>query len=522
MESFVGLGSLDYVVLVAYLALVIGIGLYFSRGAENTEAYLLGGRRIAWWAVGLSYMVSVTSTLSFVSVPGEAYKEGVTLALATLIVPVAAVVTFVIFVRFFFKVLAFTPFTYLERRFDGRVRSVTAAMFSLTRLVYISLVLYSCSKVFEGTAGWNVGWTILLIGVIGIFYTVLGGIRAVVWTDVAQFVIMAGGLLLISIWIIAGVPGGLAGIFEHAVANDHFIRAQGRNFLSFSPYVRVTLWLIILGVFSESLFFHSSDQISLQRLLSTSGYGQAKRALYTRLCADIPMMLWLWFVGLGIWVFYQHQPMAARPDAPDHALLRFIATELPRPVPGLIVAALMAAVMSTLDSGMNSLATVFTKDFFARFRRRKPTEAEQVRFSKWMTVATGVIAILVALAISGISEASETSVLETSWLWMGLNSVIPAAFLLAVFSRRATARHVLISLAVGALWTAALIFWFLQAKNSGRETISPFYIGGSALVLTVAVGVVLSRFARRRPDAELEDLTLWTLRKARSSEEPVP
>ena len=167
----------------------------------------------------------------FVAVPGEAYKSGVTLALALFIAPLAALATFFIFVRFFFKVLIFTPFSYLERRFDGRVRMLAAAMFCLTRLLYISLVLYSSSKVFQGTAGWNLSATILLIGAIGILYTVMGGIRAVVWTDVAQFLMMMGGLLLISIWIIRGVPDGFTGIFRFAQDNDHFVRSQGGDFL---------------------------------------------------------------------------------------------------------------------------------------------------------------------------------------------------------------------------------------------------------------------------------------------------
>ena len=512
-ETFVGLTALDYAVLLAYLVVVIAIGLCFSRGTRDTEDYLLGGRRIAWWAVGISYVVSVTSTLSFVAVPGEAYKDGVTLALATFISPVAAVLTFLIFVRFFFKTLIFTPFAYLERRFDVRVRSVAAAMFCLTRLIYIALVLYSSSKVFQGTAGWNLTGTILLIGVIGIVYTVMGGIRAVVWTDFAQFLMMMGGLLLISIWIIRGVPDGISGIFSFARDNDHFIRSQGDKFFSFSPYVRLTMWLVIAGPISEMLFYHSSDQITLQRLLSTSGYDQAKRALYTQICASMPMMLWLWFIGLGIWVFYQHQPVEVRPTSPDQALLQFIASELPRPVPGLIIASLMAAVMSTLDSGINSLATVITKDFFARIRRTEVSDVVQLQFSRWMTVLTGVVAVAVALIISSISEAAEDTVLETSYLWMALNSVIPAAFLLAVFSRRASGRHALIALGCGATWTVAMISLYMFAMYTGRETFSVFYIGASAMVLTIVVGFVSSSFAQRRPDSELADLTLWTLKK---------
>jgi len=137
----------------------------------------------------------------------------------------------------------------------------------------------------------------------------------------------------------------------------------------------------------------------------------------------------------------------------------------------------------------------------------------QLQFSRWMTVLTGVVAVAVALIISSISEAAEDTVLESSYLWMALNSVIPAAFLLAVLSRRATGRHAMIALGCGATWTVVLISVYLFALYQGRETISVFYIGASVMVLTIFVDFASSRFAPRRPDSELDDLTLWTLKK---------
>ena len=137
----------------------------------------------------------------------------------------------------------------------------------------------------------------------------------------------------------------------------------------------------------------------------------------------------------------------------------------------------------------------------------------QLQFSRWMTVLTDVVAVAVALIISSISEAAEDTVLESNYLWMALNSVIPAAFLLAVLSRCATGRHAMIALGCGATWTVVLISVYLFALYQGRETISVFYIGASVMVLTIFVDFASSRFAPRRPDSELADLTLWTLKK---------
>ena len=575
----------DYVVLVLYLLIVVAVGVWFSRGDRDTEAYLLGGRRIPWAAVALSYFVSVTSTLSMVGIPGEAYTYGVAMGLKTFITPFAVLTCFFIFIRFFFYSRIFTPFTYLEHRFDGRVRALAAGIFAVTRLTYIALVLYSCAKVFEGAAQWPVWLSIVLIGLVGTIYTVLGGIRAVVWTDVIQFVIMAVGLLLIVIKVIATVPGGAGGIVEYAIDRDHFLRKpealvfsikadlgdelnngviaehlrkefeakeirlskgaavqmskagirwsitdegetyavvkedndlkvfREARFWSFSVFERVTLWLVILSAFAGALFNNTGDQLAVQRLLTTSGYKQARRAMITQVIVDVPMMLSMWFVGLAVWVFYQHQAAEARPKDADLAMMNFVTAELPQPLPGLIVAALLAAVMSTLDSGINSLATVFTKDFYLRFFRKLATELEQVRIARWMTVATGLFAIAVAMLISHVSETIRDKVLEVTAVWMASQSVLPAAFILAAFSRRATARHVLIALVIGEIVVVGMMIWYLTAKFSGQETMSPFYVGGAGIVVPTVVGFVLSRFAPRQPNDALRNMTFWTLKK---------
>ena len=511
-----GLDRIDYVVLFVYLAIIVVIGLYFSRGKGDTETYLLGGRRVTWWAVGLSYVVSVTSTLSVVGVPEEAYKEGVTLALGIFLVPFTAVASFFIFVRFYFKVLTFTPFSYLERRFDVRVRAIAAGLFCIVRLTYIALVLYSSSKVLKGTANWNIETTIILIGAVGIGYTVLGGIRAVIWTDVIQFAIMAGGIAYIAVTVVKAVPDGTAGIFQFAIENDHFIR-KPEHLWSFSPFIRVTIWLAIMQSVNESLFFHSSDQISLQRMLSTSGYDQAKKALYTRVIVDLPMMLSLYFIGLGIWVFYQQQfEASARPEA-DMAFFQFITSQLPPAMPGLMVAAMMAAVMSTLDSGINSLATVFTKDFYQRFSRKNVSERKQVVFSQWMTLMTGVCATAMALLIAQFSKAAKTSVMESSYLFMSFTSIVPAIFVLAVFSRRIRSNHILIAASIGTLVISGMIALYVTQKfilsKPEEEIISVFYLGASGLTVTVVTGFIISRFFPRADDRDIYDLTLWTLSK---------
>ena len=509
----IGLSAWDWGALIAYLLVVMAIGIWCAQGKHDTESYLLGGRSIAWWAVGVSFVVSLTSTLSFVGTPGEAYEHGLTLSLSLLVMPVAVITSFYLFVRFYFKQRMFTPFGYLEQRFDHRVRAIAAALFWLTRLSYLALVLYSSSKVFEGAADWNIHRTIVLVGTVGIGYTILGGIRAVVWTDMIQFLAMTTGLIIMIAIVIQAVPGGVAGIFETAFDNGRgFVGMQKRSF--YLPgkemlYERYILWFILLNPFTQWLFYHSSDQIALQRILSTSNYASAKRAMFTNLCISVPMSMLFYFLGLALFSYYFHQPEAARPASGDLAIFRFIAEKMPAPLAGLMIAALLAAVMSTLDSGINSLSTIMTKDFYVRFFRKNASELEQVRYAKWMTAVVGVLAVATALILATISENVKDSIMTTSWVWMALDSVLPGIFLLAVLSRRATSGHALVAIFCGWVGSVGLMSLYFITKAQGRP-ISMMLIGLGGLLITCTVGFVITRFAPRRALQEIKGLTIWT------------
>jgi SSS family solute:Na+ symporter len=225
---------------------------------------------------------------------------------------------------------------------------------------------------------------------------------------------------------------------------------------------------------------------------------------------SLPVVLALYYVGLAIFSFYQHQPTEMRPATGDLALYQFIATELPSPLPGLILASMLAAVMSTLDSGINSLATVATKDVYARFIRPDASEDRQVRFSRWMTVLTGSIAVACGLGLSRLNQQTGESVLETSLMWLSMSVALPPVFLLGVFSRRARARHALITLLFGWGLTTGMITFYLYARTT-EQPISHMFVVIPALVLGPIVGYLISRRSPRRPNAELQDMTLFTL-----------
>ena len=508
------MGTMDYTTIVLYLLVVVGVGVWFSRGESDTEDYLLGGRGMPWWLIGVSYVVSLLSTLTLVGVPGEAYANGVTLAVGSLILPIFAVIAFHIFVRFYFVSHVFTPFNYLEQRFGPNIRVLAAGFFWLSRAIYLGLVLYASAKVFTGADGWPVPMTILVVGGIGTVYTILGGFKAVVWSDFLQFIVLAAGIFLIVMYATADVPGGVIGVVSHAFENGRGTpELTEPSFYSFSLSARVTLIGMVAVIINEQLFFNSSDQIALQRLLSTSSYQQAKRSLYTFALIVTPVIMVLWFLGLAMFAFYSGMPEDQRPTQGDTALFKFIATELPTPIPGLILSAMLAAIMSTLDSGINSLATVATKDFYLRFLRPGATERKQVRFSRAITLGTGMLAILIGLGLSLSAEHLGASVLETSMAWMTLSVALPPVFLLGMISRRATAGDALVQLIVGWGVTAGMLVWYLLSQDNPDGGLSFMFVGVPGPVISLCIGWLLSRRHSPMSESRLAGLTFRTLKQ---------
>lgn len=505
------LANLDYAAMGVYLLLVVVIGYWCSRSKEvGTESYLLGGRRMPWWLIGISYYVSLLSALSLVAIPSEAYSHGVSMLVQNAIAPFASVLAFFLFVRFYFRSRAFTPYHYLEERFDVRIRLLAAGLFMMMRMLYLAVVLYASAKIFEGAAGWPAWFSIVLVGTIGILYTTMGGIRAVIWTDLVQFVIVVGGLGLI-LWVsVAELPVNLFGMVEYSFENGRgFEYFKDPEFFAFDPYLRLGFWIMVYSAISSEMFNNSSDQISIQRLLSTSSYSQAKRSLFTYVAIVLPLGPVMYLTGLAMFTYYEHYPLAEGVTA-DTVLFHFVATQLPAPVPGLVVAAMLAAVMSTLDSGINSLATVATKDFYLRIFRKSSSEAQQVRFSKGMTIGIGVLAVAAGVFIATANEHIGQTMVEVTSLWFAFFNVLWPIFLLGVISRRIRPGHI-IALVIGSWFiTSGMVVWFLMSRGTERP-LSFMMISVPGVAFMLIGGFVLSRFVSRLPRTKTAGLTLWTL-----------
>lgn len=460
----------DYLVIVLYFAAVIGIGVYFSREKKsNSVSYLLGGRNMPFLAIGIAVMMSLLSSVSIVMVPGEIFNHGLTLfILPGTIGLLLQIPYYLLFTRFYFKLGSFTPYEYLEYRYDPTVRAVVAISAFYGRILYLGMVLYTTAKIFQAAYGWAPWISILVAGLVGLIYTVKGGTKAVVWTDVMQFFVLVGGFAVVLTILCSRIDGGAVGAVATAVRDGHGTPQFSQpEFYGISPYVRLLFWLQLWGAIFGPLTGACSDQISIQRLLSTRNW---KEGFKSQCIATISGMLFtfvLWFAGMAVYTYYRQNPdPAVGPGSGDSAFFHFVSTQLPSPIPGLFMAAMLAAVMSTVSSGVNSMAAVWLKEFHQKFINKNLTPSGEVTVSKYATLLIGVVAVGIALALELSGRWLTQSVSEVGTLFSLLGAAILPAFLFAVLSNRANAKLIWGYTVFVFGEKIALDFWYALSRSS--------------------------------------------------------
>jgi len=430
---------LDYLIIIFYFLVVFLIGAYFARDKKSSENYLLGGRNMGFITIGLACVMSVFSTVSIVMICGEIYNHGLTLFTGGIVGIFLAIPCYLMFVRFYFKLGSFTPYEYLEYRYDRTVRGVVALSAFYARIIYLATVLYATSIIFEASYGWSPVFSILLIGITGAGYTIMGGSKAVIWTDVFQFFVMIGSFAAV-IWVLcSNIEGGAIGAIKTTFAAGHGVPEYSlASFYSLSPYVRLLFWLMVFNAAISAITSASSDQITIQRLLSTSSWKAGFKAQCVSSAFALMFTGVLLFIGILLFAYFQAHPDSSLDNNKgDAALFRFVQTCLPSPLPGLFIAGMLAAVMSTVAAGFNSMAAVWLKECHQKYINRNLSPEGEVRVSKQATFIIGAFAIMGALAMSLSGQFFKQSLVEVGTLFGILGGAVLPAFLFAVLSRRA-------------------------------------------------------------------------------------
>lgn len=499
------LATLDIVVLFVYVALVIGFGCWFVRKSGTTSEFMAAGGALPGWAVGLSIFGTFLSSNTFLGNPGKAYGGNFNAYVFTLSLPVAAWIASRYFVPFYRKSGEISAYHHLEKRFGLWARTYAMVCYLLTQIARMGTIMFGVALGMNALTGWDVRTIIIATGILVTLYTLLGGIEAVIWTDVIQSIVLMCGAVLIYLMLLFGMPDGPAQSFE--IASDADKLSLGSWQLDFTTS---TVWVVFLfGIFINLTNF-GIDQSFVQRYHTADSEAAAKRSVWFGAILYVPISLLFFLIGSALYSYYSTLPelldqirqavavesgveVSELTDAAigDQVLPHFIANQLPPGLAGLLIAAIFAAAMSSIDTSLNSSATVILKDLYQRYVDPEVGEQKSMMILRAATIAIGLIGTVVAVALIG-----QKSILDAWWKLQGIFAGgMLGLFLLGIASRRTQGNVALLAVFVGVLTIGWMTFFpvienqpgFLRNHLHSNMTI---VIGTLAIFL---VGAVVSR-----------------------------
>jgi SSS family transporter len=486
-------GLLNTVILIAYMLAMVVIGVFFSGKQKTTEDYFLASRSLPWLPVAMSMYASVTSASTYLVLPAKAYSENVSLLVASIVSPLVAPLLIFVIYPVYRRMRVTTSYEYIGARFGLAARQAVAVLFVLARLGWLGTVLYAPSLAMHVTTGWSLAACILTLGVVATVYTVMGGLSAVVWTDVVQFLILVVGAFWVLGTLLCTVPGGAPAIWQAAAEAgrlkvfDLHLNA-GSGSIS-GVFLHMSIWSVSLHMVLNMCHEYGTDQVTVQRLMAVREDRGVTKAILFNAATDFVLTAVLLAIGLGLWAFYR-QDAAGLPALPsaDGILPYYIRHNLPAGIAGLVITAILAAAMSSVDSGLNSIATVLDSDLLGVWRKRHGSEGGEIRVARGMTVVLGAIATGIAFVMADIGGILD-----------GLSSVMSlfSAPVLVLFLLGMLWRRTAFVAWLGALVVSLPTVWYVNNRTpvdwSWRFPLA-FVL---TLVLTVVLTFVLPR--ARRP-----------------------
>ena len=547
------LQTLDLIVVGGYLLLSLGLGLALGR-QSNRDEFLTAGGSMGRMTVGLSVMATLFSANSFVMYPSTAYGDSLRIMLASVAFLSTTPLVIWVFIPVYSKLKCATAYEYLEQRFHVSVRCLASSLFVVLRIAWMAAATFAASVAISGISGLNQYLVIIGLGVVAIVYTMFGGLRAVMWTDVIQFFVFVGTILFAAVLLVSGTEGGASQIV------DTYFSGRERMVFDFrlDPTIRFGTFAILIGSFLEGLSAYGADQVAVQRYISARDARTSQTGFLISQAASLIVMPGLLAIGMGLFSYFHHNPdmlsdvaidefsnaenakvqvvrqrlsdagagssnetLAEYYKSPpqelhadvvelglnDQALPRFVRLKFPAGVVGLLVAALMAATMSSVDSGIHSITTALIVDFRDRLvpAWRPKTEAGEMLVARVMVVVIGAIAIVLACFVGQLGDVFAVAKKTVG----AFAAPLLAVFVLGLFVRRATAAGVLLGTFAGAVVT----LWFTFAETfSDWFSMWVFVVGFvSSVVFSLLFSCVpgLSRTSTAGPDR-----TFWAVIRA--------
>lgn len=506
---------LDFTIIGIYLIAMVLVGFYFSRKNKNAEQFTVASGLIPGWAIGLSIYATFLSSNTFLGVPGKAYGGNWNAFVFSLSMPFAAWIAVKYFIPFYRNTGNISAYTHFEKRFGPWARVYAVICFLLTQIARMGSVFFGIALSLQALTGLSMKTIMIIMGISIILYTVSGGIKAVIWTEVVQAIIKTLGAILIIYLVVSNIPGGFDKIVEIGKADHKF------SLGSFSlNLTEPTFWVILFYGFFINLNNFGMDQNYIQRYHAATSTKQAAKSVWLCVGIYVPASFLFFVIGSCLYAYYsehpdlilslKHQVAIERlpatasanevaafmgkltpADYGDKIMPHFMVTKIPAGLVGIIVAAILSAAMSTISSGMNSSATVFTIDIYKRYFKPKLNEKNTLNALHIGTVLLGFAGMAAGIAMIGVK-----SILD---LWWQLSGIFAAGmlglFLLGIISRQTRNHEAIIASIIGVLvilWLTfpALIPEQYAALRSTLNTNMIIVAGTLAIFLT---GIFLTK-----------------------------
>jgi solute:Na+ symporter, SSS family len=449
---------LDLAIVTVYLLGVTALGLRFRRQQKGVRDYFLGGKSAPWWALALSIVATETSTLTIIGTPAIAYAGNLTFLQLVFGYIVGRALISVVLLPGYFRGEYLTAYALIEKRFGSRMRSIAAVTFLVTRTLAEGVRISAIALVVSVALGTSERLAVFIVIALTIFYTLEGGMKAVIWTDVAQFLLYLTGSLATLFLLVHRIPGGWNEVTQVAAAAGNKLQ-----FLDFSWNLttKYSLWSGVIGGAFLTMATHGTDQTIVQRLLAARNQGDSRRALLTSGIIVLFQFTVFLLIGVLLYVFAQHTPLLATGEPKDRILPLFLVREMPTGLAGLLLAAILAVAMANASGSLNSLAASSVMDF-AALRGHTRDAHKFMKLSRRMTLVWGIVLIFLGVMKWGpLLEAGLTLASFTFGSLLGL-------FLLGTYDSRSNSNGSLTGMIVGlvavlavARFTAVAFTWYV-------------------------------------------------------------
>ena len=466
-------GLLNWSILAVYIASNLALGFVIGKKTKTASNFYLGARNIPWWAIGVSVIATYVSALSFLGGPAWSYTDGMSVLAIHMNYPLVIFAIVVFFLPFFYNSGAASIYDYMEKRFGTSARTLLAGIFLVAQLLTSAAILYATALILQFITGIGVVNMIVFIAAIALIYTVMGGITAVIWTDLIQAVVLLGGAGIILFTLLDGLSAPLPTVLAELKSAGKINPIE----LTLAPSHVTSIWAGVIAMTLYHITVYGASQMMVQRALTAKNIGDAKKSYL--MMGFAAFFIYFLFILLGVLFFHYYEGREF--ENGNTIILQFAADAGIPGLMGILAAAVMAASLSSLDSSFNSMATISTVDFYQRFFRVRESEQHNLLVLRGFTVLWAVLIIFPAI----LYARSEGSILETlSKVASYFVGAKLSMYALGFFSRHTTERGLLTGVAVGfaGVW--------LVAANTGIAW--PWYgVIGGGLTALVAIGVSL-------------------------------